>query len=320
MLALLKQLAKLLILVFNLPAVFKLLTQLFKMEQRDGKIELGVVNVIAETLSQQDVQQMTQEVEQGKQKRRAEVERETSELINEYRSLDEESREYFIQQAQARRQRILQNIENTNPQDIFTDEFIEQLIETKKKQLEPAIVPALTPITAFLGIPAMLLKLQEYIPGFSPPGLTSKSEADGRGSDYISNIEDTDDVGEPVGVGDLQVTKTSGPRRLTSTPTISTTMVWTAAFADPPLTFSFTSYGNLNGDSPYISDLFSINRISPTQFSITIEKATEFNGITQVVAKQIGYGEETQIVIRVTDNTGKFADITIPTLVTQPGL
>lgn len=211
MFALLRQLSKLLLLVFNLPQVLSLLGNLFKITPgENGRLELGIVDTIARAVVAEDVQRLRQEVQEGKQREIEEVEQETEQLKSIYSGLEPEAREFFTQQAEARRVRRIASISNRSPNNIINERVITQLVNDKKKQLEPAIVPALAPITALLGIPIFVTKLSDYVAqasGFAG-GITSKETADGRASSYTSEFDDGtgDQFNGPVGEGDLDIT------------------------------------------------------------------------------------------------------------------
>lgn len=324
MFALLRQLSKLLLLVFNLPQVLQLLTQLFSVQEKDGKLELGVVNVIAQTLAQQEVAELTQDIETGKETRRQEIEEETEELIASYDSMDEESKEYFTQQAQARRRRVLQDIRNTKTEDILTDDFLQQSIEAKKKQLEPSIVPSLTPITSLLGIPVMALKLQEYIPGFSAPSVTDQETANEAAEGFTGDFPAGGDIFDgPVGEGELAVEFKGATNEqdfyLYVTPEDRDYLTLYVSQPATPIRAYVTDSGGLTND--LLDEMLTIE-VSPHSnpvVNLQLDRVELGSGLVRAAQisafKRNGADEETEIVLRIEDRVGDTTDITIPILI-----
>lgn len=325
MFALLRQLSKLLLLVFNLPQVLSLLGNLFKFSVgENGKLELGIVDTIAKSVVAEDTARLKQEVEEGKQKDIQEVDEETEQLKSIYADLSPESRAFFTQQAESRRLRRIQQINNRSADDIINEEVVGQLVDDKKKQLEPSIVPALAPVTALLGIPIFLTKLGEYVSAASglDAGVTSKETADGFADGYTSGLEGGD--GEVFNAvvstdGTLEVsffgiqnvedfkifTNPEKGDRITLTVTDSN-----ARF--PIAAAHITNYGALDGSSPTIRDFFSISIVGENVI-IDVTKAPDISTLFKSLFRQeFGFDTETEITVSIVDSIGSAGIVKIP--------
>lgn len=322
MFALLRQLSKLLLLVFNLPQVLNLLGNLFKVTPKDGRLELGIVNTIAEYVVTTQTNQLRQDIESGKAKQIEEVEQETEELKELYSDLSPEARAWATQQAESRRIRRIQQIQNTDPDSIINEELISQMVESKKQELEPAVTPALAPFTALLGIPVFLQKLTEYVPsaGGLAGGVVGKDTADGRADSYVSEFDDgTGDIfNGPVGEGDLEVVfnglDNNQDFRLFSYPNNPdrVTLEVTSEYVGN-LTADISNYGELNGNEELIRNLLTVtvdnNIVTVVAEDLSVGSVLARSGLRD----RYGTDTDTEIVVRIRDGAGDITLVTIPT-------
>lgn len=327
MFALLRQLSKLLLLVFNLPQTLSILTNLFKVSPGpDGKLRLGIVDTIAKAVVAQEVDSLKQQVELGKENDRKEVESETTQLKSIYSKLtDEPTKQYFLKQAEIRKVKRMEQIDKRSADGMINEAVVNRMVQERAKQLEPAIVPALAPITALLGIPVFLTKLSEYVSQAAglAGSITSKETADNRADAYTSEFDDGGgDVfnGVITGEGMLEVSffgiDNNEDFKLFSTITSDdkvTLKVTDESLVLPLQGANIIDYGLLNRSEEIVRNTFKFNIVNDTVV-LSIPKTPDIPKMFQkAFSDKYGFDKDTEIIIRIADNKGSFADIKLPT-------
>lgn len=335
MFALLRQLAKLLLLVFNLPAVLNILSSVFSVSVKNGRLELGIVDLIARSVITSQTQNLRLQILEGKDIELQNLTSETEALENLYNETidDPETRQFFIQSARRRQLRRKQELENLDPSSIITDTLIDQMVKDKKDQLEPSIVPALVPITAFLGIPIMIQKLAEYVPGLEglTNSLTSKDLADQAGDQYTSEFEDEEgeifngvvsEEGSTLEITFFGIFNSQDYKIFTKRGEGDIiTLDVTSEDSQSPYTVQITNYGALDNTKQGIRDLFTIEQnvprgpilSDPRRFNIVVEPTPSYGGpLKERVLRSWGFGEDGILELIVTSADRKVAIVKIP--------
>lgn len=326
MFALLRQLSKLLLLVFNLPQVLSLLSNLFKVTPRaDGTLELGIVDTIATATTATETLRLKEQIEQGKQQDLREVQEETEQLKSLYADLDPEQREFFTSRAEARKERKINEINNRSADDIINENVIDQIKEDKKKQIEPTLVSALAPLTTLLGIPILLTKLSEYVSAASgfTSGITSKDTADSRADAYTSEFDDGGGDsfnGVVTERGDLEITFNGIDNN-------EDFKIFTTQQEGDEITLEVTGpgvptgqyvaavedYGDLDETEQRNRNFFQVTT-SGTTIKIVCPPSPDAPAfLFDALEREYGWNKETEIVLRINELGGVgFADVRIP--------
>tara|TARA_S200002703_G_C3787974_1_gene243076 strand:- start:540 stop:1595 length:1056 start_codon:yes stop_codon:yes gene_type:complete len=214
MFGLIKQLAKLITIAKNLPKIPPLVTQLTKPEDIALTLAMGMVGDDIDQMVQsnsQNLNEITQSLEQTSQERIQEVQDSTA---------SEEVKQQEI--SRINQERIQQISQITEGSSEAIKSAVEQKVQDKAKSMEPAIQAALAPLLALIGIPSAIVYLIDKISGASKaaevlstigsdisqpnssvsnPGVTSADDAEAAFNSDINSAEAAAgaDGGYPVG-------------------------------------------------------------------------------------------------------------------------